>query len=82
MKEAEKLGLDVDDEDRDVFSLMGDTDPLHSHGPKTRPTFGALDRTTKNGRIGVAGLLRDAGVMVRLTMKMARAVRPSPSFKS
>jgi len=71
VKEAEKLGLFVMDEDRDVFSIMEDTNTVIEAryirtGPKTWPTLEALNRTCKSMRDGVGGLLRGAGVMVRL----------------
>jgi HEPN domain-containing protein len=71
VKEAKKLGLVTDDEDRQVFSLMGDTDAVIEAryirtGAKTWPTFEALNRTCKSMRDSVGSLLRGAGVMVRL----------------
>jgi HEPN domain-containing protein len=71
VKEAEKLGLSVMDEDCEVFSIMGDTDAVIETryirtGAKTWPTFGALSRTCKSIRESVGSLLHHAGVMVRL----------------
>jgi HEPN domain-containing protein len=71
VNEAEKLGLVPDDEDREVFSIMGDTDAVIESryirtGPKTWPTLEALNRTCNRVRNGVGSLLRGAGVMVRL----------------
>jgi len=69
--EAEKLGLSVMDEDREVFSVMIDTNTIIEAryirtGPKTWPAFEALHRTCDSMRECVGGLLRDAGVMVRI----------------
>src|SRR5205809_1012144 len=49
-KGAEKLGLRLLDEDREVFNLMGDTDAVIEAryictGPKDWLSFGALNRT-------------------------------------
>jgi hypothetical protein len=71
VEEAEKLGLVVADEDREVFSIMADTDAVIEAryirtGAKTWPTFEALRRTCKSVRGGVGGYLRKAGVLVRL----------------
>jgi hypothetical protein len=71
VKEAEKLGLVVTDGDREVFSIMGDTDAVIEAryirtGAKTWPTFEALRPTCKSVRDSVGGLLRKAGVIVRL----------------
>ena len=69
--EAEKLGLLVMDEDREVFSIMIDTDTIIEAryirtGPKTWPTFEALRRTCDSMRESVGSLLRGAGVLVRI----------------
>jgi hypothetical protein len=71
VKEAEKIGLVPDDEDREVFSIMGDTDTVIEAryirtGAKTWPTIEGLNRTSKSVRNGVGSLLRGAVVMVRL----------------
>jgi len=72
VKEAETLGLVPDDEDREVFLIMGDTDTviearyIRTGSKKTWPTFKALNRTCKSMRDSVGSLLRGAGVPVRL----------------
>jgi hypothetical protein len=69
--EAEKLGLLVMDEDREVFALMTDTDTVIESryirsGFKTWPSMGALERTCKSIHESVGKSLRKRGVMVRL----------------
>ncbi len=66
VKEAEKLGLFVTVEDRDVFALMADAGVLIEMryirtGPKPGPALKLeeLRRTCKNVRGSVAGLLRE-----------------------
>ena len=71
VKEAEKLGLFVTAADRDVFAIMEDTDALIEMryirtGAKTSLNLNTLSHTCKNVRESVGGLLRDAGVLVRL----------------
>jgi hypothetical protein len=71
VKEAESLGLLVMAEDRDVFSIMGDTDTVIESryirtGSKSWPEIESLFRTCKSVRDSVGGLLRKASVIVRL----------------
>jgi hypothetical protein len=67
---AEKLGLDFDDEDRDVFALMSDTDAIiRSRYLQTGyfqwPSLEALNRTCKSLRVSVRDALREKGIRVR-----------------
>jgi hypothetical protein len=69
--EAEKLGLVVMDEDREIFSMMIDTDTVIEAryirtGTKTYPTLEGLRRTSSRMRESVGDFLRDAGIAVRL----------------
>jgi HEPN domain-containing protein len=69
--EAENLGLDVMDEDRKIFSVMINTDMVIEAryirtGSKTLPTLEGLRRTSISLRESVGGLLRQAGIAVRL----------------
>ena len=69
--EAEKHGLFIMDEDREVFALMGDTDVVIRAryirtGSGNFHALEGLDRTCKSLRESVGTLLRKAGVMVRL----------------
>jgi hypothetical protein len=69
-KEAEALGLPLMDEDRTVFTIISETDAVNEAryiktGPKTFPTFEALDRTCNSIRKSVGNILRKKGVMVR-----------------
>jgi hypothetical protein len=71
LTEAEKLGLSVMDEEREVFSIMMDTDTIIQAryirtGSKTWPAFEALRRTCDRTRESVGSLLHGAGVMVRI----------------
>jgi HEPN domain-containing protein len=71
VKEAEALGLDLMDEDREVFSIMEETDTVIEAryirtGSKTWPTLEALKRTCKSVGNSVGGLLFKAGVKVRM----------------
>ena len=71
MREAENLGLLVDDEDRQIYELMGDTDAVINSryirtGWKTSPTIESLSRTGLSLRSEVGRLLHKAGVEVRL----------------
>jgi hypothetical protein len=71
MRAAEEVGLMFMDEDKEVFSIMGDTNAVIrvryiKTGTATWPTFEALDRTCKSLRTSVGAALRKAGVMVRL----------------
>jgi HEPN domain-containing protein len=71
VKEAERLGLKVADEDRDVFSLVADTDAVIEAryirtGFKRAPTLEGLARTSENVRSAVGVRLREMGVSVRL----------------
>lgn len=67
---AEKLGLEFDDEDRDVFGLMSDTDAIiRSRYLQTGyfewPTLEALNRVCKSLRVSVGDALRKKGIHVR-----------------
>jgi HEPN domain-containing protein len=71
VREAENLGLLVDDEDRRIYELMGDTDAVIDSryirtGWKTSPTIESLSRTGLSLRSEVGRLLHKAGVEVRL----------------
>jgi len=71
VKNAEALGLFVTAADREVFTVMEDTDALIEMryirtGAKTQLKFKALSHTCKNVRDSVGSLLRKAGVLVRL----------------
>ena len=71
VKEAEALGLVVTEEDRGVFSIMGDSDAVIEvcyirTGYKQWPSLEALSRTSENIRNAIGTLLRKADVMVRL----------------
>jgi hypothetical protein len=70
-KEAEKLGLTPTAEDREVFSVLTETDAFIEAryiitGTKTYVTFEALNRTCDSLREGVGRILRKKGVMIRL----------------
>jgi HEPN domain-containing protein len=70
VEEAEALGLTVTDEDREVFSLMADTDAVIDArylrtGHKRLPALEVLNRTSANVHNAVATLLRKADLMVR-----------------
>lgn len=70
-EEAEKHGLFIMDEDREVFALMRDTDVVIRaryirRGQSTHHPPEALSRTCKSLRVSVGKLLRKAQVMVRL----------------
>jgi hypothetical protein len=70
MAKAEKHGLPIMDEDREVFAFMGDTDVVIRAryirtGPGTFPTIEALERTCQSLRESVGKMLRKSGVMVR-----------------
>jgi len=67
--EAERLGLCVADEDREIFSLMMDTDAVIEAryvrtGAKTWPTLEGLNRTCASIREQVGKLLREANIAV------------------
>ncbi|MFZ0068374.1 MAG: hypothetical protein WAK90_19595 [Pseudolabrys sp.] len=71
VKNAETLGLFVTAADREVFTVMEDTDALIEMryirtGAKTPLKLKALSHTCKNVRDSVGGLLRKANVSVRL----------------
>jgi hypothetical protein len=71
MREAQALGLIIEDRDAELLALMGDTDMVIEHryiktGSKTLPTLEALERTSRNIRDGVGELLKKRGVPVRL----------------
>ena len=71
MREAESLGLFVTVADRDVFSVMADTDALIEMryirtGSKTSLKLETLRHACKNVRDSVGSLLRQADVPVRL----------------
>jgi HEPN domain len=71
IKEAEKLGLTPMDEDREVFSVLTETNAFIearyiNTGSKTFVTFEALNRTCDGLREGVGRILRKNGVMIRL----------------
>jgi len=70
-KEAEKLGLTPTDEDREVFSVLTETNAFIEAryiitGSKTFVTFEALNQTCDNLREGIGRILRKNGVMIRL----------------
>ena len=70
-KEAEKHGLLIMDEDREVFALMSDSDVVIRSryirtGSGNFHTLEGLDRTCKSLRKSVGTILRKAGIMVRL----------------
>jgi hypothetical protein len=67
---AEQCGLFVMDEDREVFTMMTETDTVIEAryirtGPKTWPTLEALERTCKSVHESVGEYLRKRGVTVR-----------------
>lgn len=69
--EAENLGMQVMEADREVFSLMGETDAVIESrylrtGSKQWPTFESLDRTCKSLRGSIGRILGDKGVLVRV----------------
>jgi len=71
VREAESLGLFVTVADRDVFSVMADTDALIEMryirtGSKTSLKLETLRHACKNVRDSVGSLLRQADVPVRL----------------
>jgi HEPN domain-containing protein len=71
LKGAEALGLLITDEDREVFSLMANTNAVVESrylktGSKTWPTLGALNRTCGSIRDSVGVILHKNGVPVRL----------------
>jgi hypothetical protein len=71
VKEAERLFLKIEDEDREVFSLVADTDTVIEAryirtGSKSLPALEGLKRTSENVRNHVGARLRELGVMVRL----------------
>ena len=71
VREAENLGLLVDDEDREIYGLIGDTDAVIDSryirtGWKTSPTIEALGTTCLSLRSEVGRLLHRASVEVRL----------------
>ena len=68
---AEKLGIDFMAEDRELFSLMKNTGAVIEAryirtGPKTFPTFDALNCTCEGLRQRVGAALKKNGVMVRI----------------
>jgi HEPN domain-containing protein len=71
MREAEMLGLILDENDRTVLTLIEDTDAMIDSryiktGTKQLPTLESLRRTCKSIRDGVGNMLRRRGVPVRL----------------
>jgi HEPN domain-containing protein len=71
VKKAEQLDLEIEDEDREVFSLVADTDTVIEAryirtGFKSLPPLEGLKRASENVRNHVGARLRELGVMVRL----------------
>lgn len=71
LRDAEKFGLSVDDEDQAVYKLMAETDTVIrsrylSTGFFNWPDISALDRTCKSLRVTIAKDLAKKGHKVRL----------------
>jgi HEPN domain-containing protein len=71
---AAKLGLDFDDEDKEVLSLMATTDAVIRSryiqtGPFRWPSPEALDRTCISLRDSIGSALKKDGVTVRLNIE-------------
>jgi hypothetical protein len=69
-RRAEQEGLQLMDEDKEIFAMMSDTDTVIRSrylltGPFRWPTIEALDRTCKSLRESIAAALKTAGRPVR-----------------
>lgn len=82
MNRAKELGIDFDDEDVDVLTMMGETDAViraryTRTGFFTWPTLEALNRTCKSLRELVSAALKAAGVTTPLIRRRGQKSKRS-----